>query len=362
MIKAIYALLTVLTAATGIFAQTEIPAERVPSAVDCRLCHRSGSPTKEKPSLLECQRTMSRWARSTAQSPQTITLGTGKEKYGRVKFSHKAHSEMSEMGGSCYQCHHYDHGGQIQKCGNCHSASRARSDLGTPDLKGALHQLCLGCHRTWGHSADCAVCHGNKVLPKPEVPKKVEFRTAYNRGSIVTFTHGDHVRKFGLKCASCHQGQSCESCHDSEKDGAPPQGAVKDSDPMQAAHLGCFSCHAKDTCSSCHAGRPMDTFNHEKSTGWKLNRFHDALACQRCHSGGKFVKLNSDCQQCHKDWQEKFDHKKTGLVLDETHSGLGCGACHGDKDFTAPPACYGCHDRAYPKDIPGHIIGKKVKK
>ncbi|MDD5207885.1 MAG: cytochrome c3 family protein [Elusimicrobiales bacterium] len=356
--KAIYALLICLAASTRAFAQTEIPAEPVPSKVDCRLCHISGSPTKEKPSLLQCQRVMNKLARSTQQAPQTITLGTGKGTYGQVKFSHKAHAEMGEMGGGCYQCHHYDHGGEIQKCGNCHSATRARSDLASPDLKGALHQLCVGCHKEWGHTAECSTCHGKKNIPNPDLPKKIAFRTAYNRGSIVTFTHADHVKSFGLKCARCHQDQTCSSCHDSGMNGAPPRAAVKDSDPMKASHMACFSCHAKDNCASCHSGKPMDTFNHEKSAGWRLNRFHNALACQRCHTGGKFAKLNTDCQSCHKDWQGKFEHKKTGLALDETHSGLGCDSCHGDKEFLAPPACSACHDKSYPKDKPGHIVGK----
>lgn len=357
--KAIYALALCLAAASGAFAQTEIPAEQVPSVVDCRLCHLSGSPTKEKPSLLQCQRVMNKLARSSQQAPKTITLGSAKGNYGPVKFSHKAHAEMGEMGAGCYQCHHYDHGGRIQKCGDCHSAGRARSDLSAPDLKGAIHQLCVGCHRESGQPADCATCHGNKELPTPEVPKKIEYRTAYNRGSIVTFTHGDHIKSFGLKCSKCHQDQSCASCHGFGKSGPPPRVAVKDSDPMQAAHLACFSCHAKDNCASCHSGKPMDTFNHEKSAGWRLNRFHGALACQRCHAGGKFAKLDTDCQACHKDWQSRFDHKKTGLALDEVHSALACEACHADKEFTAAQTCSGCHDKSYPKDKPGHTVAKK---
>lgn len=357
--KFIYALFTGLAVAAGAFAQTDLPAEPVPSVVDCRLCHLSGSPTKEKPSLLQCRRTMSRRTRSPEQAPRALTLGAGKGKYGRVEFSHKAHADMAEMGGGCFQCHHYDHGGMIQKCGSCHSAGRARADLSNPDLKGALHQLCLGCHREWGHSTDCGVCHGNKKLPVPVIPKTIAYRTSYAPGRVVTFTHGEHISKFGLKCARCHHDQTCASCHEPGKNGAPPAGGVKDSDPLEAAHQACFSCHAKDTCTSCHSGKPMDAFNHAKSAGWPLNRFHNALACQRCHTGGKFAKLDTDCQACHKDWQAKFEHKKTGLALDETHSGLGCGACHGDKEFLAPPACSGCHDKSYPKDKPGNSSGKK---
>lgn len=338
--KGTFALLMVVTAWTGAFGQAEVPAEAVPSVVDCRTCHLTGSPTKEKPSLQQCQRAMSSWARSAKQAPPVITYGSGKEGYGRVEFSHGAHAEMAEMGGGCYRCHHYDHGGMIQKCGSCHSAARARSDLSAPDLKGALHQLCIGCHKEWGHSTNCAVCHGGKVLPKPEVPRTISYRTAYNPGKLVSFMHGEHISRFGLKCSKCHQGQACETCHDPGKNGAPPRGAVRDADPMAAAHLACFSCHAKDNCASCHAGRPMEAYDHAKSSGWRLNRFHNALQCRACHVGGKFGKLGTGCESCHKDWQGRFEHKKTGLALDETHSALGCGACHGDEAFRGGPALF----------------------
>ena len=61
--KAIYALLLCLAVPSAVFSQTEVPEEHVPAAVDCRLCHLSGSPTKEKPSLLQCQRAMNKLAR-----------------------------------------------------------------------------------------------------------------------------------------------------------------------------------------------------------------------------------------------------------------------------------------------------------
>ena len=45
--KAIYALLLCLAVPSAVFSQTEVPEEHVPTVVDCRLCHLSGSPTKQ---------------------------------------------------------------------------------------------------------------------------------------------------------------------------------------------------------------------------------------------------------------------------------------------------------------------------
>ncbi|MFI5362403.1 MAG: cytochrome c3 family protein [Elusimicrobiota bacterium] len=350
--------LSTILAAGSAWGQADVPAPAPASVVDCRRCHTSDAPTKEKPSLVRCPRNDTKGVHSAAEAPRTITLGSAGGQYGPVEFSHKAHAEMSEMGGGCYRCHHYDQGGPIEKCERCHSATRARADLGKPDLKAAVHRLCIDCHREWSHSTDCAVCHGKKVPAKPERPRVVVYRTDSDQGKFVTFPHGDHAGRFGLKCADCHQQRSCAGCHDPAKKGKPPLRAKG-----TAAHESCSACHANDKCSSCHSEKPAGAFDHGKSTGWSLNRFHGRLECSRCHTtAGKFTKLDNGCDSCHKGWQAAFDHKKTGLALDETHSSLGCENCHADKEFAAPPACPSCHDRSYPKDKPGTLVGGKARK
>lgn len=255
--KILLALLTVLAAAGSARGQA-----------DCRACHTTSSPTKEKPSLVACPRERSKGRLSSAQAPAVITLGSGAGAYGPVRFSHKAHAEMTEMGGDCYRCHHYDQGGRIQRCDACHSRERARADLGKPDVKGAMHRLCVDCHRSWSGSTDCAGCHAGKT-------------------------------------ASPHRG----------------------------------------------------------NTGWMNNRFHGGLECGRCHTTpGKYAKAAKDCESCHKGWRKKFDHKKTGLALDETHAALGCTDCHADSVFAAPPACAACHEKSYPKDKPGKVVGGAGKR
>jgi hypothetical protein len=358
--KLVYALSMSLAAAAPAWGQAEVPAKAPASVVDCRLCHTNDSPTKEKPSLVRCPRDKTKRVLSTTLAPQTITLGAAGRTYGPVAFSHKAHAEMAEMGGGCYRCHHYDQGGAIQKCSACHSPTRARGDLGKPDLAGAIHRLCVECHREWSHSTDCAACHGGAAVApsKADFQSLMAYQTGSDQGKFVTFPHGDHARRFGLKCADCHRQQSCSDCHDRQKTGlrTPPRSKEK-------AHQSCSSCHANDKCSSCHSNKAMGAFDHGKSTGWVQNRFHSRLECRSCHATpGKFTRLDKDCESCHKGWQAKFDHKKTGLALNETHAALGCEGCHADKEFTAPPACANCHDKSYPKDKPGKLVVGKAKR
>ncbi|MFI5349648.1 MAG: cytochrome c3 family protein [Elusimicrobiota bacterium] len=353
--KLLLALSTLLAAVGAAWGQAEVPGQSPASVVDCRLCHTNDAPTKEKPSLVRCPRGKTKGVHSPSQAPEVITLGSGGGTYGPVTFFHKAHAEMAEMDGGCYRCHHYDQGGPIQKCEACHSGTRSREDLGKPDLEAAVHRLCVECHRELGHSADCSVCHGGKGLPKALLPNLLVYQTDSDQGKVVTFPHGDHARRFGLKCADCHQRQSCSSCHDPGKS-LPPR--LK-GDP----HQSCSACHANDKCSSCHSTRPTGAFDHGKSTGWIQNRFHRVLECARCHTTpGKFAKLDKDCEACHKGWQARFVHEKTGLILDETHAALACENCHADKEFAAPPACANCHDRSYPRDKPGKLAGGKSKR
>ncbi|MCX6137289.1 MAG: cytochrome c3 family protein, partial [Ignavibacteriales bacterium] len=307
--------------------------------------------------------------------PTTILLDEISNKYGPVKFSHRVHAEMSEMGDGCYGCHHYNQARPIQQCRECHSTSRIRTDLGKPDLQGARHRQCVDCHLQWSHNSECNSCHAKKTsdstgvkigerkaFAKMTVPAKVVFETNSVKGKFVTFFHGDHAQHFGLKCVDCHQQQPCAACHDSKKTGVQPaaQNEKKGSHrgSMEDLHKPCFTCHATDKCGACHMDKPLEVFDHARSTGWALNRFHARLECQRCHTTvPRFVKLATGCESCHNSWQKKFDHKKTGLALNETHAGLDCDNCHTDKNFVTRASCEPCHqDKKYPKDKPGQIV------
>jgi hypothetical protein len=120
-------------------------------------------------------------------------------------------------------------------CKKCHPASRARTDLSVPDLKGAYHRQCMECHREWSKGTECTSCHlkreagqssaqalkaarlaGKSHPPLPH-PGRVVYETPGQNGSVVTFFHDDHADRFGLRCVDCHRNESCVRCHEKKQ-------------------------------------------------------------------------------------------------------------------------------------------------
>jgi len=126
--------------------------------------------------------------RTTHAQPDTVVLDDMSQYYESVEFGHAMHVEL--LGdNSCATCHHHTVGTDLQdeNCKRCHANSRetdsaACSDCHStkpfsadylegvannsnlyhkdkPGLKGAFHQLCLGCHEEMGAPADCEACH-----------------------------------------------------------------------------------------------------------------------------------------------------------------------------------------------------------
>jgi hypothetical protein len=349
--------------------------------VPCQTCHACPKPTKTDPCLVKCPRMhIIPGYHPEQMGPDVLRMDDMTDQYGPVIFAHRMHAEMSEMSGGCYSCHHYNSTSMaILSCRECHPKSRARTDISMPDLKGAYHRQCMDCHRQWTHSTDCNGCHikkepgqtdaaalraqeiAGKKHPNVTRPTKVVFETRNEHGSFVTFFHDDHATRFGLKCADCHQQDGCVRCHDAAKPvSADPQNRQERTQrPMEQLHQPCFSCHAQDKCESCHVAEPMKAFDHARSAGWALNRFHREISCQKCHGLNKrFTKVDTACKTCHKGWSPgAFKHEVTGLRLDANHSTLDCESCHVDMDFGKPPSCAGCHDdKSYPMQRPGKMI------
>lgn len=363
--KAILLLLT-LSLAAAARAGEQAPHGMNPADAPCSFCHISDTPTKLDPALRGCPRSAA-GGQPSGRSPATIRFGGDGGAYGPVAFPHKAHADMAAMGGGCRSCHHYGRPGTAMKCGQCHSRTRAREDLGKPDLRGARHRLCMECHLRWDKATACGDCHGDKSGAKPPAgagkeagrtrgPDRVVYETVSDKGRYVTFFHSDHSGVFGLKCADCHKQAACESCHSAS---ASSSAAFRKAAPERARHKACFSCHAAAKCTSCHSSRPEESFVHGKSSGWTLNRFHKRLACPACHGAGAAFKVPAPgCDSCHPGWRNGFDHSRTGLKLSEVHASLGCDACHTDPRFAAAPSCSACHaGKRYPADKPGTAAG-----
>lgn len=358
-------------------AATRNGAARNGAALDCRACHTSATPTKNAPALAACPRLKIKGYHAIDEAPATITLGKDGATYGAVTFAHRAHAHMAETGKGCNGCHHYDQAGPIRKCKSCHAVSRLRQDVGKPDLKGAMHRQCLECHRDWNPTGACSTCHATKgtaglpavptAAKKPTVttPERIVYQTGAKEGKTVTFFHAEHVKRFALACADCHQQQACVACHDRKRAAvATPVLTLQTRQGLteEQAHIRCDGCHAKTPCATCHAGMtPRSTgFDHARRTGFALNRFHAPLTCKQCHkNAGAFSRISADCESCHKGWQARFDHAKTGLVLDEQHKDADCVSCHEDKTFRAAPTCTSCHtDKAWPAQKPGKVSGR----
>lgn len=367
--KNIILTLFVILAVNIINAQSDYKHKTDIKNLKCTTCHSCEVPTKNNPCLYPCPRYIMPVEKLSALiGPETVTINKIKSKqdlYKPVVFSHRLHAEMSDMSGGCETCHHYNPVGKILKCESCHSVERKRENLDRPDLKGAYHQQCMNCHKSWSHEIECNSCHtlnkmkenitkdySKKKHKKIETPIKKIYTTSYGKGKIVTFLHTEHNTLYKQDCTNCHNNSSCVSCHD-KKPELTKISKTKDK------HEKCSSCHnTKVNCETCHKTTETTGFNHFARTGFELKGAHLKLVCNDCHTNSKSFKgLDKKCITCHTDWKQgSFDHKVTGLILDDNHIEAECTDCHTDKDYTKKE-CNGCHEEfSYPKQKPGKLI------
>lgn len=358
------------------FGQIKKVSDHSTANLKCSTCHACDIPTKENPCLIVCPReSMVTIDKKPSDGPKILTIDRFKKHsdiYEPVKFSHFAHAEMSDMGGGCKMCHHYNPPGNVIGCIDCHELDRKRLDVSKPDLKGAYHRQCIECHRAWSGETDCVYCHqvkgkqtsltGEKKLaaesvhPKIVVPEKINYNTNTNKGKLVTFRHKEHIDLFGFKCEDCHTNENCIKCHAEKK----TKSAVSKK-PLIEKHSICSDCHnTNSSCNNCHSNKETSGFDHKLSTGFDISKFHSKLSCIRCHTvKGKYTGLVSECVSCHGVWNmDNFKHRITGLELDEVHLTLECGFCH--KEITyQKPICTDCHeDKVFPKEKPGKLVKK----
>ncbi|MBI5808620.1 MAG: cytochrome c3 family protein [Ignavibacteriales bacterium] len=360
-----------------LFSQNKINVNHQYQLLKCNTCHSCDIPTKEKPCLIKCPREqMVSIEQKPEDGPNVLTIDRLKSQtdiYEPVKFTHRLHAEMSDMGGGCKMCHHYNPPGRVIGCKECHPVERKREDISKPDLKGAYHQQCMNCHRQWSGKVECESCHElnanqkksvkkeidltKKVHKKIDPPVVIKYDTQKANGKIVTFLHEDHFKTFSLDCNKCHSNESCNKCHYKFKPVPASQKSTAEK------HEKCSNCHdtkSKASCSTCHSNSVKTSFNHKARTGFDISKYHSKLTCQRCHvEKGKFTGLNSNCSTCHGIWtKDNFKHSITGMQLDETHSEFDCSDCHQEKNYQNP-TCKNCHDdKQYPKDKPGKLIKK----
>lgn len=350
------------------------PSEHVNQNLSCKSCHASEYPTKNDPGLMNCPRAeILTDFHSVAEGPEIVVIDKMSENYSGVVFSHKIHSEMSEMSDGCTGCHHYNTTGPVLNCSKCHAGERFREDISIPDLKAAYHRQCMKCHKQWSSDNGCNTqCHSRKGTenarnikslegkkhPELVLPTKMVWETKSKINKTVTFFHDEHIGIFKIECTSCHSQENCINCH-APKARSDFGKITKIEKSIEEHHKPCSNCHTGNSCQKCHQEKEMASFSHGKTSGWVLKAYHSKLECSKCH-GNKmpYRKLDNKCISCHKDFAAGFNHELIGISFSESHKELECKNCHTGGDFVKSPVCSDCHDdKSFPADVPG----KRVK-
>jgi hypothetical protein len=297
---------------------------------------------------------------------------------------------------NCSQCHQTkSHLGLEQDCISCHQ-DQHRGQLGTD---------CIDCHDTNGwhevrfehgkaqfqlvgkhQEVDCNKCHllepialDNEVALQQtqDVPDSIRRYKPLPFANCADCHTDYHQGQFEQDCVECHsesdwkkmdfdhqraqfallgkhQQVKCNECHQLElfADGAELQRFK----PLPFAN--CADCHADPhvpslgtNCESCHIvddwRQAGQTFDHN-SARFQLVGKHQNVACEACHSAGRFRDLafanctdchtdyhqgqfEQDCAACHgeSDWKEMdFDHQRAQFALLGKHQQVKCNECH----------------------------------
>lgn len=390
------------------------PADSGPALSSCAACHTCDRPAADDPCLRPCPHAFTApppdapgptapSAPSLAPSPappDVVMLDELADLYQPVPFDHRGHAEMAEMSSGCVVCHHHTPRGQEHPaCRTCHESATAREDIAMPGLKGAYHRQCLNCHRQWSHDNACSACHvpaaaaGGLAAPQPPpAPADVlgrmtppialkatyVYATGHLPAPVVTFHHADHGSAYGVRCAECHQGDSCGRCHDNSM--SPDAGMAHEGG--SAVKSACLACHDGAHCADCHDRAERPPFDHAERAGWPLEPHHVGVPCGQCHgpvgeftvpsptchachvrpprggglshhlaAAGSAPAADANCLACHDDVKNRVEH--AACVHGPASTSAGCAACHPTSQGLSPrptrdsqrELCLGCHDR-----------------
>lgn len=292
----------------------------------------------------------------------------------------------------CSNCHADPHRGSFgPKCSDCHSTTEGWSKTGVKvaakksskgsSKKGFDHNKTRfplkGKHR----SVSCKRCHGSKLGKMPKVnftdckgchksPHKGQFQRIWKKKKCKTchstlgyknLNKFNHNKDSRYQLLGKHKKVACKSCHRSGKYRwlkGTPDCDVCHADP----HKGKFE---PQKCSSCHNfnGFSRKKFDHNK-TRFPLVAKHKRVACNDCHSSGKYKGLSTACKDCHNDYHKgqlgiecerchaptafndiEFDHNREARFrIDGKHIENNCNQCHwGGKYKFENLNCSTCH-------------------
>ncbi len=92
-----------------------------------------------------------------------------------------------------------------------------------------------------------ALSYGASLSPAQDIVIKVR---PYTKLQPVIFSHGTHVDRQKIECATCHhkdpaEPKACTTCHSAEGQG-------KALSAKEALHGNCRTCHKEQVASKCH--------------------------------------------------------------------------------------------------------------
>ena len=228
----------------------------------------------------------------------------------------------------------------------------------------------------------CSDCHGDDV-------KTFASDSCQNCHSEMDIAFAEvHLLSYGTDCIACHDGVdrfgddfthsifaftltgkhaevACTQCHLNAR-------TVID---LRSTPHDCLSCHFADDehggrfgkdCAECHTsdGWKPAKFDHDLAD-FKLVGDHVEVACEECHTDGKYRGTPKDCYTCHSaddehdgkygtyceachtpvDWEgADINHDLFAFKLEDSHVSVECTACHQNGVFKGTPMdCYSCH-------------------
>jgi predicted CXXCH cytochrome family protein len=221
--------------------------------------------------------------------------------HGDVRFGHAEHeADRAGRGIACVECH--------REIGRSARVDR----LATPEM-----EVCVSCHddpkrtpETMAISA-CPTCHDRPsalgldifgIAPRSHLPPrdKPDSHTLAFRKD-----HGPEARRDPLACARCHGGMSgrrenCDECHMVMRpaDHIPAWAELMHGSDAATDAQRCATCHQGDFCTTCHARtprshEPLPAWTDGRSPGHAFPARQNLRSCLTCH------RFEDTCLRCH---------------------------------------------------------------
>jgi hypothetical protein len=326
---------------------TQFPLTGAHKSANCRQCHANGRYAETARDCYTCHQAnfagTSNPNHAAGQYDHDCTQCHTTGGWGSATFDHdlaRFHLTGAHASVTCNQCHASgQYTGTAQDCYSCHQAT--------------YNQTTNPNHGAGNYNHDCSQCHTTEGWGS----------ASFDHDLAPFHLTGAHV---SVACNQCHIGgqytgttQDCYTCHQSTYN--------QTTNPNHGAG------NYNHDCSQCHTteGWGSANFDHDLAP-FHLTGAHVSVACNQCHTNGRYTDTPQDCFACHSNnyeattnpnhaarnydhtctqchttagWQPaSLDHNLTQFQLTGTHAAVACAQCHTDGRYTGTPTdCNSCH-------------------